>query len=325
MIAGAWMPPDVELDIRPAGSVEYTNPRSPIWTTGYPTGVVRVFAAGTRRLWIAGVCGASDERLRELLVAPAPWWPTTRTFAGSFLAVQRRGASLTIRGDTAGLRTVYWARRGPAVLWADAASPLAAAIDAGPDLVRAVCAPTVSGIDALGPHSLFHEIHRVPPGAVLEIDDDGVRVHPAPEPDAPEARDDRRERVAAALTRAVTTRVLGARNPSTDLSGGKDSGVVAALAGAAAPTRAYTWRDRFSVNSDLDHALRIAAAVPGLRHEVVTGTEHTANYRDSTTRPHTPPHPAHGRPRASPADARPPARSTNSPHDPGCEPSRGSM
>ncbi|MFE3202276.1 asparagine synthase-related protein [Embleya sp. NPDC059237] len=278
-LVGAWLPEGGVLGIRPAGAVaDHGDARTPLWTVGYREDEVRAVADGPRSLLVAGACGAGRAQLRAVLTASdGSWWESTRSWPGSFVAVRRDQAGVSVRGDLCGLRTVYWARLGEAVVWADAAAPLAAAIGTGPDLVRALCAMTVTGVDPLGGHSLFEKVHRVPPGGVLRIDPDGVRVRPAP-PLPPVVGHDHQQRLAAAITAAVRLRVAAAKSPTTDLSGGLDSGTLASVAAGFAPTLGITWRDRFSINSDVHYARDLARQVPGLDHEIVTGTEESANY-----------------------------------------------
>ncbi|MFI6588191.1 asparagine synthase-related protein [Embleya sp. NPDC050493] len=289
LIAGAWLPEGHVLGMRPARAIERGGGRTPVWTSGYREDEIREATQGPRELLVAGVCGATQPQLRAALSGPDVWWPVTREWPGSFVAVRRERAEVSVRGDLSGLRTIYWARLGEAVLWADAAAPLAAAIGTGPDPIRALCTITVVGVDPLGDHSLFEKVNRVPPGAVLRIGPQGVRMHPAPEPTGPQGHN-HPQRLAAALEEAVRVRAADASSPTTDLSGGLDSGTLACLLARDTPAVGITWRDDFSINSDVDHARAIAAQIPLLRHEIVTGTEDSANYHglaDPATVPFT--------------------------------------
>ncbi|WP_328916266.1 MULTISPECIES: asparagine synthase-related protein [unclassified Streptomyces] len=220
---------------------------------------------------MAGSCGADDDALTPATAAGSRW-------AGSHLTVVQNGRGLRVRGDLAGLWPVFYTCPGDGTLvWATAAAPLAALTGAEPDLVRVVAGIALSGVDAFGSHSYFPGVHRVPPGSELVVDVAGPRtvayedLRPPIDPEA-------REAVAAALTEAVDLRMAASRQPSADLSGGKDSSTLACLASQRTEITAFTYTDDRSVNADLDYARAVATAFPGMDHRIVTGDAGTTDY-----------------------------------------------
>ncbi|MFJ4679238.1 asparagine synthase-related protein [Kitasatospora sp. NPDC088783] len=226
--------------------------------------------------------------------AAAGRWPSALRQPGAYLGiVQHDDGTVRVAGDRAGTVPLYWRTVGKAVLWATAATPLAAYTDRAPAPAALLAPLAVRGLDA-STHSLFPGIHRVPPGRCLILTP-GRPPHtePVPAADAELTFTDGAEQLNTALTDAVVRRTRRFDPLSADLSGGIDSSTLTVLAARTAPhpilATTYTDPD-LDRQDDLDHARRIAAAVPGIDHRVVRGGHgvlHFSGLDDPATLPHT--------------------------------------
>ncbi|MEU5431005.1 albusnodin/ikarugamycin family macrolactam cyclase [Streptomyces olivoreticuli] len=281
--------------MRPRDAVEVTGlTGTRIWAAGHGPGEVRAVCApdGTG-LMAVGCCLASDRELEDAraAVGRGDWGSATR-LPGSYLTVVSGRDGVRVAGDRAGVVTVYWLPFDGQVLWATAAMPLAAAVGARADLGLLLGSFMLSGVDVLAGHSLFHGVRRVPPGFALLLPSQGPpQVVPARATAAPLSFADGAVRLRAALHTAVGRRATAAGSLSSDLSGGMDSSSITCLAAAHRPLLAVTYTDaHLAGDDDGRYARRIAAAVGGITHRVVNGsntTGHFAGLEDPSMLPRT--------------------------------------
>lgn len=228
---------------------------------------------------MVGQCGADDVQLASALGAVRTGrWRELTGWPGSYLVVAEYGPLTVVCGDLAGQHPVYWRALGGGTWWASAASALAA-LDAAPvDPVALAAYLALGQPDILAERSFFRDVHRVPPGCLLRIDV-GVPTLERYEPAEyePVSLEEAAPAVGAALRLAVAARLDGRRPVSSDLAG-LDSTTLACLAAGHGPVTATTFSDPRIRNDDLSFARRTAAAVPGLRHRVVTGSADTVYY-----------------------------------------------
>jgi asparagine synthase (glutamine-hydrolysing) len=172
-----------------------------------------------------------------------------------------------------GERGLVWTRRGATVLFASEVAELVGALEStpGPDPTAMAHWLGVSGMP--GDRTLFSGIHRVEPGHALTIEDGATRAwrHWTPRyaPPRPvgmaEAAGRVREEIGSAIARIST----GPEDTAMLLSGGLDSGAVAAVAangpGPVRPRRAYS--AVFPGHPDVDESalIGLAADVLGLQ------------------------------------------------------------
>lgn len=193
---------------------------------------------------------------------------------GRFGVAVSDGDVLTVAGDPVGTIRWWWTHHMGKVHLS--LSPLPLARLTGSPVNPVVLAATLFLPDAapdLTNESVYHGVRELSPSRVLVISGDSVTTEQRPEPrhippaNAPEA-------LAAALATSVRARTVGVDSVSTDLSGGLDSSTLAILAarGADKPVTALTYTDPYAVNDDdTGYAHALAAAEPGLNHQVLTG------------------------------------------------------
>ncbi|MQS06323.1 albusnodin/ikarugamycin family macrolactam cyclase [Streptomyces alkaliphilus] len=250
-----------------------------VWSVGWPAERVGYARAGDTALTVVGECGADDVRLATgLHHVRAGRWRELTGWPGSYLVVAAHGPLTVVIGDLTGQHPVYWRQAESGVWWASAASALAA-LDAAPvDPVALTASLALGRPDVLAGRSLFRDVHRVPPGCLLLIDAgvptverfEPVEYEPVPLTEAAPV-------VGAALRLAVASRLDGRRPVSSDLAG-LDSTTLACLAAEHGQVTATTFTDPRIRDDDLVYARRTVAAVPGLRHRIVTGNEGTIYY-----------------------------------------------
>ncbi|HEX5568382.1 MAG TPA: asparagine synthase-related protein, partial [Streptomyces sp.] len=227
---------------------------------------------------VVGECGADDTQLHRALAAvEAGAWRALTGWPGSYLTIARHGETLAVIGDLSGQHLVYWRPHKSGVWWATSQTALAALDGAPVDPLALGAHLAFAQPDALAHRGLFRAVRRVPPGHLLLLDPDGVRmVRYEPAEPAPMGLHEAAPTVRAALTEAVAARLDG-RPVSADLAG-LDSTTLACLAAQYGPVTAVTYADARLRDDDMAYATRTAAAVPGLRHHPVPGGPGTVYY-----------------------------------------------
>jgi asparagine synthase (glutamine-hydrolysing) len=255
-----------------------------VWAVGWPAARVRQATGRDAAVVVVGHCGARPGELDAALddVRADRWRALTR-WPGSYLVVATHGPRMVVIGDLAGRHPVYWRPGDGGVWWATTALPLADSVQAGPDPVALAARFTLGQPDVLGTRSLFDRVRRVPTGHLLLIDPAGAGTAPYEPADHPGL--DMRAgapAVAAALTDAVAARLDG-RPVVADLAGLDSTTLVCLAAARGTEVSALTHADPRMRDDDLAYAQRTAAAVPGLTHHVIRGSDETVMYADLDT------------------------------------------
>ncbi|CAL9503917.1 hypothetical protein SUDANB176_03499 [Streptomyces sp. enrichment culture] len=222
--------------LQPVGSQPLWGDPDPLWAVGdWRPDEVRVVTADDRtRIAVLGTCGASDEQLRVALFAARGGalrhltaWP------GSYTAVVQVGRRITVCGDLAGARPVFYTPWEGGTAYATAALPLADLVEANLDfghLAALLAAPDVPA--ALHDSTPYDGVKRIPPGHALILRA-GAREVAGYEPvaslavAAPPADPDRAvDAVRDALVEAVRTRLAAPRHvPGADIDPGPVPGM----------------------------------------------------------------------------------------------------
>ncbi|MCF6468135.1 asparagine synthase [Nonomuraea sp. MG754425] len=217
-----------------AAVLEYVSGRPCLVTTS-PHEVTHA-QAGRARLAVIGVCPVTAGRLAELaarLRCLEDADAVAAALPGSFHLVAVLDGRVRVQGTASGLRRVYYARVGGAVVASGRASLFGGPLDHQALAVRllAKTPPVLAG-------PLWEGVTMVPPGDAAHLDRYGVRLRTwwrTPEPDLPLAEG--APALTAALEAAVDARVGQDAVVAGDLSGGLDSTPVSFLAASAAGRR----------------------------------------------------------------------------------------
>ncbi|MEU0443010.1 MULTISPECIES: asparagine synthase-related protein [unclassified Streptomyces] len=157
--------------LHPVGSHLLWGDPDPLWAVGdwRPDEIRVVTADPETRIAVLGLCGASDEQLRVALFAARGGalrhltaWP------GSYTAVVQVGRRITVCGDLAGARPVFYTPWAGGTAYATAALPLADLVEANLDfahLAALLAAPDVPA--AVQDSTPYAGVRRVPPGHAL--------------------------------------------------------------------------------------------------------------------------------------------------------------
>ncbi|CAL9496824.1 hypothetical protein SUDANB108_03363 [Streptomyces sp. enrichment culture] len=222
--------------LHPVGSQLLWGDPDPLWAVGdWRPDEVRVVKADERtRIAVLGICGATDEQLRVALFAARGGalrhltaWP------GSYTAIVQVGRRITVCGDLAGARPVFYTPWAGGTAYATAALPLADLVEANLDfghLAALLAAPDVPA--ALHDSTPYDGVKRIPPGHALILRA-GAREIAGYEPvaslavAAPPADPDRAvDAVRDALVEAVRTRLSAPRHvPGADIDPGPVPGM----------------------------------------------------------------------------------------------------
>ncbi|GAA2453348.1 asparagine synthase-related protein [Streptomyces glaucus] len=208
--------------VHPVGSQLLWGGPDPLWAVGdWRPDEVRVVHADDRsRIAVLGTCGASDEELRlGLFTARGGALRHLTAWPGSYTAVVQVGRRLTVCGDLAGARPVFYTPWAGGTAYATAALPLADLVEANLDfghLAALLAAPDVPA--ALHDSTPYDGVRRIPPGHALILRA-GAREVAGYEPvaslavAAPPADPDRAvDAVRDALVEAVRTRLAAPRH-----------------------------------------------------------------------------------------------------------------
>ncbi|MEV4915549.1 asparagine synthase-related protein [Streptomyces tirandamycinicus] len=222
---------DDSRTVHPVGAQLLWGDPDPLWavgdwrpdevrvvTTGPPPGP----AGGTPavRLAVLGCCAASDEELRVgLFAARGGALRHLTAWAGSYTAVVQVGRRITVTGDLAGARPVFYTPWANGTAYATAALPLADLIEAQLDIGHlAALLACPESPEALRDSTPYAGVKRIPPGHALILRE-GSREITGYEPvaslavAAPQLDPDRAvETVRDALVDAVRARLTAPRH-----------------------------------------------------------------------------------------------------------------
>ncbi|AXE86964.1 asparagine synthase-related protein [Streptomyces sp. Go-475] len=222
--------------LHPVGSQLLWGDPDPLWAVGdWRPDEVRVVAADDRtRIAVLGICGATDEQLRVALFAARGGALRHLTaWSGSYTAIVQVGRRITVCGDLAGARPVFYTPWAGGTAYATAALPLADLIEANLDfghLAALLAAPDVPA--ALHDSTPYDGVKRIPPGHALILRA-GAREVAGYEPVAslavaapPADPDSAVDAVRDALVEAVRTRLSAPRHvPGADIDPGPVPGM----------------------------------------------------------------------------------------------------
>lgn len=208
--------------VHPVGSQLLWGDPDPLWAVGdwRPDEVRVVTVDPFTRLAVLGCCGATDEELRVgLFAARGGALRHLTAWPGSYTAVAQIGRRITIAGDLAGARPVFYTPWANGTAYATAALPLADLIEAQLDighLAALLACPETP--EALRDTTPYDGVKRIPPGHALVLRE-GSREITGYEPVAslavagPQRDPDRAvEGVRDALIEAVRARLLAPRH-----------------------------------------------------------------------------------------------------------------
>ncbi|MFD0315927.1 asparagine synthase-related protein [Streptomyces flavalbus] len=157
--------------LHPVGSQLLWGDPDPLWAVGdwRPDEVRVVKADEQNRIAVLGVCGASDEELRlGLFTARGGALRHLTAWPGSYTVVVQVGRRITVCGDIAGARPVFYTPWAGGTAYATAALPLADLIEANLDfghLAALLAAPDVPA--AVHDSTPYDGVRRIPPGHAL--------------------------------------------------------------------------------------------------------------------------------------------------------------
>ncbi|MFE2601479.1 asparagine synthase-related protein [Streptomyces sp. NPDC059396] len=159
--------------VHPVGSQLLWGDPDPLWAVGdWRPDEVRVITVDPfTRLAVLGCCGASDEELRVgLFAARGGALRHLTAWPGSYTAVAQIGRRITVAGDLAGARPVFYTPWAGGTAYATAALPLADLIEAQLDighLAALLACPETP--EALRDSTPYVGVKRIPPGHALVL------------------------------------------------------------------------------------------------------------------------------------------------------------
>lgn len=159
--------------LQPVGAQLVWGGPDPLWAVGdWRLDEVRVVHADSAtRLAVLGCCGASDDALRTgLLAARGGALRHLTAWPGSYTAVAQVGRRVTVAGDLAGARPVFYTPWEGGTAYATAALPLADLIEAQLDIGHlAALLACPDSPEAIGDGTPYLGVRRVPPGHALVL------------------------------------------------------------------------------------------------------------------------------------------------------------
>ncbi|MFI6702593.1 asparagine synthase-related protein [Streptomyces sp. NPDC050509] len=159
--------------VHPVGSQLLWGDPDPLWAVGdwRPDEIRVVTVDPFTRLAVLGCCGATDEELRVgLFAARGGALRHLTAWSGSYTAVAQIGRRITIAGDLAGARPVFYTPWASGTAYATAALPLADLIEAQLDighLAALLACPETP--EALRDSTPYEGVKRIPPGHALVL------------------------------------------------------------------------------------------------------------------------------------------------------------
>lgn len=169
--AGVVGASDEGRTVHPVGSQLLWGDPDPLWAVGdwRPDEVRVVTVDAFTKLAVLGCCAASDEELKVgLFAARGGALRHLTAWAGSYTAVAQVGRRITIAGDLAGARPVFYTPWANGTAYATAALPLADLIEAQLDighLAALLACPETP--EALRDSTPYVGVKRIPAGHAL--------------------------------------------------------------------------------------------------------------------------------------------------------------
>ncbi|WP_326650914.1 MULTISPECIES: asparagine synthase-related protein [unclassified Streptomyces] len=169
--AGAVGTSDDSRTVHPVGAQLLWGDPDPLWAVGdwRPDEVRVVTVDSFTKLAVLGCCAASNEELKVgLFAARGGALRHLTAWAGSYTAVVQVGRRITIAGDLAGARPVFYTPWASGTAYATAALPLADLIEAQLDighLAALLACPETP--EALRDSTPYDGVKRIPPGHAL--------------------------------------------------------------------------------------------------------------------------------------------------------------
>ncbi|MFG2618530.1 asparagine synthase-related protein [Streptomyces sp. NPDC048507] len=216
---------DAERTVHPVGAQLLWGDPDPLWAVGdWRPDEIRAVTADPAdpftRLAVLGCCGATDAELRRALYAARGGALRHLTeWSGSYTAVVQSGRRITVLGDLAGARPVFYTPWAGGTAYATAALPLADLIEAQLDVGHlAALLACPDSPEALGDGTPYAGVRRIPPGHTLILREGsreitGYEQVASLAVAAPEADPERAvEGVREALTAAVRARLTAPRH-----------------------------------------------------------------------------------------------------------------
>lgn len=293
--------------MHPVGSQLLWGDPDPLWAVGdWRPDEIRTSkaetaeGAPTARLAVLGCCSATDEQLRVgLLAARGGALRHLTSWPGSYTAVVQVGRRITVIGDLAGARPVFYTPWAGGTAYATAALPLADLIEAQLDighLAALLACPETP--EALRDGTPYEGVKRIPPGHALILREGSREITgyeavaslavAAPQLDPVSAVDGVRD----ALVEAVRARLTAPRHAPETLP--PDPGPVPGM--GPAERRAARGAPVPGIGADLSGGSSsatlalLAAGLPGLPGTLLghgTGAGSGCSPSPSTTSPHT--------------------------------------
>ncbi|MFD3696577.1 asparagine synthase-related protein [Streptomyces sp. NPDC058646] len=165
---------DAERTVHPVGAQLLWGDPDPLWAVGdWRPDEIRTLTADPAdpftRLAVLGCCGATDAELRRALYAARGGALRHLTqWSGSYTAVVQAGRRITVVGDLAGARPVFYTPWASGTAYATAALPLADLIEAQLDIGHlAALLACPDSPEALGDGTPYAGVRRIPPGHAL--------------------------------------------------------------------------------------------------------------------------------------------------------------
>ncbi|WP_327414816.1 asparagine synthase-related protein [Streptomyces sp. NBC_01233] len=165
---------DAERTVHPVGAQLLWGDPDPLWAVGdWRPDEIRMVTADPAdpftRLAVLGCCGATDAELRRALYAARGGALRHLTqWSGSYTAVVQAGRRITVVGDLAGARPVFYTPWASGTAYATAALPLADLIEAQLDIGHlAALLACPDSPEALGDGTPYAGVRRIPPGHAL--------------------------------------------------------------------------------------------------------------------------------------------------------------
>ncbi|MGG8408433.1 asparagine synthase-related protein, partial [Streptomyces sp. 12297] len=165
---------DAARTVHPVGAQLLWGDPDPLWAVGdWRPDEIRTVTADPAdpftRLAVLGCCAATDAELRRSLYAARggalrhlTQWP------GSYTVVVQAGRRITVVGDLAGARPVFYTPWANGTAYATAALPLADLIEAQLDIGHlAALLACPDSPEALGDGTPYAGVRRIPPGHAL--------------------------------------------------------------------------------------------------------------------------------------------------------------
>ncbi|HEU4978590.1 MAG TPA: asparagine synthase-related protein, partial [Solirubrobacteraceae bacterium] len=172
----------------------------------------------------------------------------------ALLLWDRARAAGVLARDPLGHRSVFYTRAGADLLVASELRALLELLPSTPGPDEVSVAHWLAGTGVPVGRTLYAGVRRLPPGSLLRVGEDEPQRWWSPAPGEGPSEAQAPEFLRTAMASAVERALAGAERPAVLLSGGFDSGSIAALAGAPA-----TYSGVFPDHPGVDESAAIAA------------------------------------------------------------------